>query len=636
MPDISIGNSFDSEQPKKAVSSKGEYSKAEKEYIEFRIKLQKSDFANSSSAMKSELKLLSKMKEAAKKEGLEEKIAEIEEREKELTSQKRPIAAEFAPYYKPISFSGKEKSNNKQDEAVKNISSVFTDASENHVEYLIKKLTSDNTVSLSDSVAEAMLRIGEMGCHPNTALYFFEEFATEPKDSKAPKIIDLSMVDKFEKLKSKIKDDNDIIKVLSLFNKNYEDKALLDLAINEFADLKISPERIIDIISVLSVKNDNDNLYISPDSVQHVATLKNTLLKTENIEKKEDKNPIALLNTMEIETEEDIIVFKDGEVSAIYPKNENSERNYKEYISELQDDIVYNFTEKYTNEQGKIPFDAIRVATLLRRSGVTMKSLMPLMDFCYQKGEINGQNLKAVYRIKKAGALSSDILKILSAIPKDKEGNYNSDDLENAKTLTQACIDGNNVALLLPLVRDSKDAMDITLYLSEFIQKKSNIVDLIKLTKNKDGSSSEQSIEILNNLTKNYLDTEDNKPMDSIDFLLNAQSILNAAKGSKTNSVGDDAAGICAIMCSKKEPPENILRGLHICKNQDGDLDSSLADILWNMKLEDASIEEIEILLDKCKDDTGVVNRELTEKILNLYEKGNKTKEIMEIVLNTG
>jgi hypothetical protein len=258
------------------------------------------------------------------------------------------------------------------------------------------------------------------------------------------------------------------------------------------------------------------------------------------------------------------------------------------------------------------------------------------MDFCYQKGEINGQNLKAVYRIKKAGALSSDILKILSAIPKDKEGNYNSDDLENAKTLTQACIDGNNVALLLPLVRDSKDAMDITLYLSEFIQKKSNIVDLIKLTKNKDGSSSEQSIEILNNLTKNYLDTEDNKPMDSIDFLLNAQSILNAAKGSKTNSVGDDAAGICAIMCSKKEPPENILRGLHICKNQDGDLDSSLADILWNMKLEDASIEEIEILLDKCKDDTSVVNRELTEKILNLYEKGNKTKEIMEIVLNTG
>ena len=154
MPDFSIGNSFSSEQQKNAGSHKSEFTKAEREYVDFRIKMQKSDFANSSSAIKMEQKLLSKMKEAAQKEGLEQKLAEIEEREEQLKSLNKPASAEFVPYYKPISFSGEAKLKGSQNETVKNIEDAFSDAEDEHKEYLIKTLTSDGTIPISKSVSE--------------------------------------------------------------------------------------------------------------------------------------------------------------------------------------------------------------------------------------------------------------------------------------------------------------------------------------------------------------------------------------------------------------------------------------------------------------------------------------------------
>ncbi len=635
MTDISVGQSFDPEKLGQGKISKGEFAKAKKTYLMLMKKLKKSDLANSPSAIESELKVLSKMLEAAQKEGLEDEAAKIEERIKILNSSVKSEERPVVGYYMPISLKKGNDTPAVAEDKYLPIVSSFGDASDEHKSYLINKLTKGNTVPISDSTAEAMIKLGEMGAHPNIALYFFEKFAKNQEDISAPKVIDVSLTDKFKNLRAKGIDDTDAIKVLTLFNEKYKDKEILDASINKLVDAGVSPEKVIEIISELTVENDETReLSLSFNAVSSTASVKRILAKTNKVEVDEQENPINRLNIIELKNDNEIIVMKNKQVVAIYPITKESKKEYEKFVSKQQDGVILDFAKNFKDKDGEISLEPQRIITSLRRNGVTMDYLNDLTKFCYTNNSINTKNLNAVNQIKSAGALSSDVLTILSAVNKDAEGNYDAEDMKNAEELTSSVMEGQNVVSLLPLVKGSEDSLDVALYLSSCLGDKNNIADLIKMTKDANGNTVDTSLEIMKNLTRNFLDKDN--PMSSIDFVLNAKSIINAAKNPRTDVTNDDSAGICAIMCNNNETPENILRGLHACKNQDGEIDTNLADILWQMSLEYSSINDIERLLDKCKSDTGVVNQSLAKSILQFYEAGHKTKEIMDMVLNTG
>ena len=109
MEDFSVKKSSVQNVGSTNVSGNDYYAKLEKEYDQTRKKLNKSDFANSPSAIEKELSMIAKLKIAAKEQGLDGKIAELEEREQALykklsnDSYKGSIGA----YYNPVSFKGK-------------------------------------------------------------------------------------------------------------------------------------------------------------------------------------------------------------------------------------------------------------------------------------------------------------------------------------------------------------------------------------------------------------------------------------------------------------------------------------------------------------------------------------------------
>lgn len=97
----------------------------------------------------------------------------------------------------------------------------------------------------------------------------------------------------------------------------------------------------------------------------------------------------------------------------------------------------------------------------------------------------------------------------------------------------------------------------------------------------------------------------------------------------KNNGVLDNnAAGIYSIMRSNQETNSNILKGLELCKDNEGNFNTSLAQILWDLSLQKADITEIEDFLEFCKDENGNINKSLADTLHLFFESGEDKEKI--------
>ena len=105
--------SIDSASLAKNITSSNQqicdFSGLSKEYNSFKKKMQKTDFSNSSAFLEKELSLLSKLKDAAQREGRKEEIEKISQREQsiyKILANNRISSQISYVYYRPVSFSG--------------------------------------------------------------------------------------------------------------------------------------------------------------------------------------------------------------------------------------------------------------------------------------------------------------------------------------------------------------------------------------------------------------------------------------------------------------------------------------------------------------------------------------------------
>ena len=67
--------------------------------------------------------------------------------------------------------------------------------------------------------------------------------------------------------------------------------------------------------------------------------------------------------------------------------------------------------------------------------------------------------------------------------------------------------------------------------------------------------------------------------------------------------------------------------------NKDGNIDEKLAEILWDMSVQNAEISEISDLIEACKNKAGDINQSKANMITSLLESGTAKENIKEIFL---
>ena len=108
MENLSVENKGATGAIRTSQSKTDNFSALEREYITTKTKLEKSDFSNSPVAIEKELSMIAKLKVAAQKQGLSDKVRELDDREKTLYTK---LANYSSPepsgvYYHPVSFRG--------------------------------------------------------------------------------------------------------------------------------------------------------------------------------------------------------------------------------------------------------------------------------------------------------------------------------------------------------------------------------------------------------------------------------------------------------------------------------------------------------------------------------------------------
>ncbi|MCD7779564.1 MAG: hypothetical protein LUH05_02700 [Candidatus Gastranaerophilales bacterium] len=678
MADISIGKSLNKDNIQEPVFEAGEYFSQWKKYQVFMEKAAKSDFVNSPVLMQKELELLASMQKAAEEEGLSDEIAFIQNRIAQINEKSKEAQNTYkdAAYYTDIHFSNDDvqsSSFSKLLESCKNSKGVIdentsriiqayknSDIDEYHLSYLLKKCREDNDEISPDKV-EAIEILAAAGVSLSFAAQILDEFSEscdyttieeingEQKEKTEVKdIVNLEACQKLANYKSMGFQDLEALNFVRLVNGNFQDEEEVNSYIKKLRDSKILPEYSIQILKNLAVENDissdNDkNLKkIVPSAINSVITLKKSMIQNRDNEERERNNPSNNKDNILIDMG-DTYMFMEGEgynvqvISSPQSREnidediEELKQKYEKAISQIEDNLLVEFTSKYKENDGSINSNALRTTTALRRSGVTYDNLLPLTEFCLADGAINSDKMKAVTSLKKSGCLGSDIIEVLDSLNKTPEGQYDKEDLQSACEFSSSGIGGKNTVALVNTTRGSKEVKEFFMDLSPCFEDKSNLVKLIPLIKNEEGIIDETAMEILYNLAENFFGADYN--MNDEEFIDCANDIIYKAMDNNEILVSDDSAGICSIMCQNKQSPEEIIAGLEVCKDKSGNVDSKLADVLWEMSLLNADINQITTFINTvCKDENGNPNHFQARKMTEAFQQGKSLEEMMKFV----
>ena len=111
MTDISINSSSIEKESKYSPRNDNSYAALKREYDKFKKDVEKSDFANSPTALERELALITKLKKAAYAQGFDSEVKKLTAREQKIYTiiSNKIVSDGTMPYYKPISFQGNTK-----------------------------------------------------------------------------------------------------------------------------------------------------------------------------------------------------------------------------------------------------------------------------------------------------------------------------------------------------------------------------------------------------------------------------------------------------------------------------------------------------------------------------------------------
>ncbi len=675
MSDISVGKSNFSDN-KKVNENSGKYSSIKREYTKFKKISKKSDMVNSSTYIEKELEILGRLMSAAQSEG---KTKEVEEINKQITQLLIKLSypqmhsnLPKTPYYKPIlhsvekkeepiSFTQKIEAANIEEEIIpvdimdkqpepiissedeeavtldedaQKLLSLFQKDGRYHALEVLR-ISRNIAGDISPDIMTAAANLSETGASANVFIEFIETFSK--KDDKKNKTIDLSLTKNFEVLYKGGFNDIDSLRVLCFIQSNnfQSPDEIENYAIN-LLNTGIDTNTIIDILNKLKTKDTNSKKNkILNSSIINVQLLKRSMAKTRDNEKNEINCPINKLGRRISKLDESsVLISIAGKDSKIIEKNPNiSVREVQQYINDKlsneENSVLLNFVKKFTKRNGELDINALRCFTSLRRFGITNKEILQLTDYCIDKDKLNTEKLNLIFELKKAGALSKDIIQIIDAIGTDKNGNFNEENKKNALDLTSAVIGGKEVVSLLPTVRGKKDVKEFVSYLSQIFENRADIVSLVSLIKKNDDTVDEVAMEILYKLTGTFCDTNNSKIRQN-DFVDAAEAIIQTSINPSTSMADEDAASICSILCNNGEPIKNIFQAINLCKNEKGEIDVFLAELLWKMGIEHADFDDIKSVITQCKDEDGFVNTNFVNMLLSLMDKKHSIRQIIE------
>lgn len=651
MTDISIKQSLTAEKYSGIKKGNGSYSDLKKEYDNFLMKSAKSDFANAPTMKQKELEYLSELKALAQKEGLEDEVKMLEEKQNAIQAALDDKTTVSGIYYAPPSikkpsFKGKEPQTpqdfatviesckNKHGEVDENTLNVIMafkdyDLDAYHLQSLVQKCRNHGD-TVSDNMLKAVQVLASFQISAAVSTQVIEELAAQNANSEHN--MDLTLCEQVGNYKKAGFDDLSSFKFAKL-SQSFNDKAAIKDSVVKLAKVDIRPDSIVKLLDELAVEDSKTGARkVAPSAVKSVASLKKALFVTRHNEKSEQDNPIGKLGTMVLNFADGLMILKDNKVikcSKDDAANIGSlKMEYADLMAELEDGVLLDYVKKYKDKNGEIDSKFLRTLTSLRSSGIAYPQLFDMTDFCIDDGQINKNKIAAIGQLKSAGALGADILHILESVETNSKGEYSKEDLANAAELTSTILGGNEVAALLPEVRNNENVKEFFVYFSQIMEHKTNLVEFLSLIKNEDGEFDENAMDVLYNLAQNFFVSEDGA-MSEADFMKNAKAIIDSSKDDGEKTVNDEGAGICSIMCQNKQSAENILKGLELCKTKAGKIDEQLAEILWDMSLEHADISEIETVLNVCRNDDNVVVHNMTQHIISMFDSGDDKEKVL-------
>lgn len=624
MSDFKIGASSGVNPADKDIKKKSPFYTLKDEYLKAKKNLAKTDFANSPVVIENEITILKRLRFLAEKEGLEDELREIEDKIETLYISLTANFGQMPPsaYYPPINLQdgyGKildsqqgnplysaipDKTEFDEDEYLNKFMSLYAKeelpdslkdvvlswgragTSPESGEYIIRKCTKLDG-SISDEHIKAVDMMIKAGVESSCVPQLLEEISVKTEDSPDFSV-DLDLCKTVCDMKSLGVDDLLSLKYAKLLNKGFSDKNVFNDSITKLSESGISQESVLELLDILKTKNPQNNKFdLKPFSVKSVCRCKKVLAATRVNEKDERDNPINTKGVQKIPYGDDIMVIKDGKISFISSNKDASvqelQKQYDEYMSNIEDKILCDFAAKYKDKNGDIPNICSRVFVKLRRMGICYEQLLPLMAMCVPDGEnVNKNATDTVKALKEGGMLSEDIPDIIPLIRTDKDGNYNKADIETAIELTKALISGKAIADILPKTEENEEFKELAIDLSGFIPSQESMENLTSFIGQFEGLSLDNVISSVYNLAELLLNKE--KPVSSQKFIEIVKNlILNSLDGDeKSLKLGDGATGIIAVMSKASKSVDEMISVITACKDESGIVDEKLADIAWD------------------------------------------------------
>ena len=657
MSDFKIGKSQQTGEIRFATGRTSDFTRLKTKYRDFKAKTEKTDFANAPVVMQEELDLLVQLKALAKKEKLPSEERWILEREKtvkeQLTTTKINLIANA--YYAPVIKTGVAQQQKPDDRlyellnSCKNDNGLLDPGAEKifvslqgkedclyHVKNILAKCKNSEAGSVDIDKAEIVSRLANAGVssarmceHIDTFTYFDHE---EGKDC-----VDFALLDETIGLMASGLSDLDAVKYAQYLKGNFADKDSVRESLLKLHNAKVETGSVFKIMNALSVVNpDTGEREISQKAVSSVASLKKSLFLTRDNENNERKNQINLLGVSVFKYGDKKMVFKDGILTYSTPvEGENykvTKERYDQLVASIEDDMLLEFASKYKDKNGEIDNKYLSVASQLRKIGLVYNGLFNVMESCINpNGTINLERLNTIKTIRESGALSDDVPMLVDSCRIDENGKYNQNDVQTVCDLTSYVIAGKEVCSLLDAMRESEDAKDIIMLCLPYFSKNENLIRLIDLMKKPGGEFGENEMEMLYDLATIYF--EDESAREKGDDFINVAAQVMTFSRDKDGTVSDDATGICAIMGKAGEAIPTIEEGIINCYGDDNRVDSKLAQILWDMYIQDASLPEVIEMIKVCKTPDGKLDTDKADMIVNLFAAKYSKEKIAELVL---
>ena len=405
----------------------------------------------------------------------------------------------------------------------------------------------------------------------------------------------------------------------------FQDEETVKANLQTMSDMGIDINAAISILDRIKVKNSDSGLYqINQDSFKKLITIKK-ILAARDMEKEEYHSPINQIGVEVFSTGKDTIILKNGRAQYISPLEDKSiqcmQEEYANAVSDEEDKLLYDFASKYSDKNGEINSNYVRVLAKLRQAGIIRNQLLNCLDMCISPdGAINKDTLNSIAQLKKAGALSSDIKLIMGAFDKDEEDNFDKADIANAAALTQSVMTGKDVVSFLPAMRTGEEARD-------FIVNYSNLFgpeitsELLSLVSDMNGIPDENAMDVVNALLNNPSIGDENGEIKSKDFLDLARHMIIVAKDFNTSdSVSEDAVELIFQMCREAFPIEDIESLLSRCLDDKGKIDKTLAKILWHMTWNQNNKDKMKQVMDICSGNQIIASQN-AKNILEFLEE---------------